>query len=93
MPTSMPNAATILNAAHIGTGRHITGHCYHVTRFRVGRRSFPRLELSQATRVQLREPGKRRAGRQHLVPANKSQRSAAFSTMCEQRQKRVARSI
>lgn len=47
MPTSMPNAATILNVAHIGTGRHITGHCYHVTRFRVGRRSFPRRELSQ----------------------------------------------
>lgn len=73
MPTSMPNAATILNVAHIGIGSHITGHCYHVTRFRMGRRSFPRLELS------LREPGKRRAGRQHLVPANKSQRSAAVS--------------
>lgn len=35
------------NVAHLGTGGHITGHCYHVMRFRVGQRSFPRLELSQ----------------------------------------------
>lgn len=80
MPTSMPNAATILNVAHIGTGRHITGLCYHVTRFfRVGRRSFPRLELSQ---VQLGcNCGSQASAVQvdSIWPANKSQRSGAFS--------------
>lgn len=75
MPMSMPNAAMIRNVAHIGIGSHITGRWYRVTRFRVGRSVFARLELNQVQhRVQLQEPGKHRADRQRLVPANNSER-------------------
>ncbi len=82
------NAAMILDVAHIGTGSHITGRWYHVTRFRAGRSAFARLEFSQVQhKVQLQEPGKRRADRPHLVPANNSENEAAFREN-EQRLKR-----
>ncbi|WBL77825.1 hypothetical protein I3J27_33270 [Bradyrhizobium xenonodulans] len=70
----------ILNVAHIAIGSHITDRWYHVTRFRGRRNAFAR-EWSLAkysTGVKLQEPGKRCADRQHLVPANNSERSAAF---------------
>ncbi|WP_156947209.1 hypothetical protein [Bradyrhizobium sp. WSM3983] len=42
-------------------------------------------------KVQLQEPGKRRADRPHLVPANNSERQGLFERMMgEQKLKRVA---
>lgn len=79
IPTIMPNAAMILSVAHIAIGSHITDRWYHVTRFRVERSAFARLDLSQVQhRVKLHEPGKRCADRQHLMSANNSERPAAF---------------
>lgn len=66
-----PNAAMILNVALIGTGSHITARWYRVRRFRVWQSAFARLDLSQIQHgVKLREPGKRRADRQHLASGN-----------------------
>lgn len=71
IPTSMPNAAMILNPARIGTGKLHNQPLISHDALRVGRSAFPQLELSHAQhRVQLREPEKRRVDRQHLGPAN-----------------------
>lgn len=78
----------LLDVAHTGTESHVTGRWY---RLRMGRSAFARLQLSQLQyRVQLHEPGKRRANRHDLVPANNSERSPALRTIREQGLKRVA---
>lgn len=42
MPTSMLNAAMVLNVAQIDPGKLHNGRCYHVAHFRLGRSAFAR---------------------------------------------------